>query len=393
MADLWFQPTELVYLKVHVRGPTNWHFLELRDGQGGFGLAEMAGSVDGRDVPALAARLAGRLRGEPLDSDGAVLNMLRLGSGALAEDQVLAAAVSPLRAAVADALARRAQLPLSDYLRAEAGRPGAPPRRVELYANVNRSMLPDDRGSVDRSPGAFASAATAAVQAGFRTVKCAPFDECRAPYDAPGLPTEAQDGLERVAAVREAIGGGAKLYVDCHSRFDLDSGIAVGEELANIGIDWFEEPVDPIGNREDLLDIREGVDLPLAGAEHGYGVDLFRSLIESEVLDVVMPDVLYCGGPVEAFSIGCELEEIKPGSVSMHCPSGPVSLAASAHATAAFGNRLPLEHAVYEADWRAETLEPMERIVDGHIELSEEPGIGCVVDLGAMFDRLERWTP
>ena len=245
MSDLWFRPTGLHYSKVHVRGPTAWHFLEIQDGHGGFGLAEIVAQADGRDVLGAAARLAGRLRGEALDSDRAVLEHLRLSEDDLVKDHVAASAVSSLRAAVADALARRAQLPLVEYLRMEGGLAGEVPDKVELYANINRSMLPDDHGPVDRSPDAFATAAAAAVDAGFRTVKCAPFDECRSPFESTGLPPEADAGLERVRMVRQTIGDGVRLFIDCHSRFDIDSAIELGDELGSIGIDWFEEPVDP----------------------------------------------------------------------------------------------------------------------------------------------------
>ena len=393
MTDLWFRPSELIFYKVHVRGPTDWRFLEIRDGQGGFGLAEAAGGVGGRNVPDMVARLADRLRGEVLSSDRAVVDALRVGDASARSDGVLGAAMSSLRAAVADALARRAELPLADYLRAGSGRAGEPSRRVRLYANINRSMLPDDGGDVDRSAESFAAVAARAVAEGFRSVKCAPFDECRAPFDAGGLPPEARKGLERVSAVREAIGAEVELYVDCHSRFDVESAIALEEELRAIGVDWFEEPVDPIGQGDDVLRIRDCAELPLAGAESGYGIETFRSLMESESLDIVMPDVMHCGGPVEAFLTGCELESMKPGCVSLHCPSGPVSLCTSAHATAGFGNVLPLEHAVYEVEWRHEALEPHERIVDGYIELNREPGIGCTLNLGVVLDRGERWTP
>ena len=393
MRDLWFRPTGLHYSKVHVRGPTAWHFLELQDGHGGFGLAEIVAQADGKDVLGATARLADRLRGEALDSDRAVLEHLRLNEGDLVNDHVSASAVSSLRAAVADALARRAQLPLAEYLRMEGGLAGEVPNKVELYANINRSMLPDDHGPVDRSPDAFAIAAATAVDAGFRTVKCAPFDECRSPFETTGLPPEADAGLERVRMVRQTIGEDVRLFIDCHSRFDVESAIELGDELGSIGIDWFEEPVDPVRLTEDLLRIRDSVELTFAGAEHGYGLGLFRSLIESDALDIVMPDVLHCGGPVEAFLIGCELESSNPGSVSLHCPSGPVSLATSAHATAAFGNVLPMEHAVNEVEWRAEVLEPRERVVEGHFELSGEPGIGGVLDYSTVFARGERWAP
>ena len=46
-----------------------------------------------------------------------------------------------------------------------------------------------------------------------------------------------------------------------------------------------------------------------------------------------------------------------------------------------------------EVDWRAEVLEPRERVVDGHFEFSGEPGIGGVLDYSTVFARGERWAP
>ena len=162
-----------------------------------------------------------------------------------------------------------------------------------------------------------------AVNNGFTTIKCAPFDECRAPFDSTGLPHCAEAGLERVQTIREAVGPDITIFVDCHSRFDLDSALALEPELAAAGGQWFEEPVDPVEHSDDLRTIHEHANLPIAGGEHAYGVNLFKRLVDEDVLDIVMPDVKFCGGPVEAYRIGTELEPAYPGSVSMHCPSGP----------------------------------------------------------------------
>ena len=168
--------------------------------------------------------------------------------------------------------------------------------------------------------------------------------------------------------------------------------MALEPELREAGVGWFEEPVDPITMADDLRTIRDKAEMTMAGAEMGYGVALFKKLMEDDVLDVVMPDVKFCGGPVEAYLIGRELEPRWKGSVSMHCPSGPLSLLASAHATAAFDASIPLEHAVYEADWRHEVLEPFEIVKNGYIELPDGPGLGARIDPVAIAMRGKQWT-
>lgn len=391
MPELWFKPTDLLFQKIHVRGKTDWVSFELTDADGTFGAGEITSTQLDRDVAPVVARLANRLRGEQIESDEDVLRLNRLSPAELEENILLATAVSGLRCAVADALAKRAGLPLHAYIRDRYGHRGDAASRVRLYANINRSMLPNDRGPVDRSPESFKKMAEQAMDAGFTTAKCAPFDECRAPHEKTGLPECAETGLERVMAAKDAIGPDRTLYVDCHSRFDLNSAFALGEELKAAGAGWYEEPVDPIDEMEAMRQIHDRSLLPNAGAEKGYGVAVFKRMISEDVLDIVMPDVKFCGGPVEAYRIGMELEPDHPGSVSMHCPSGPLSLLASAHATTAFDPTLPLEHAVYEADWRHEVMEPYELIEGGEFHIPAGPGLGGRVDPFAVETRGRSW--
>ena len=391
-SDIWWEPASLEFQEIHIRGNTNWTTILMGDSDGVFGQGEITSTQLDGSVASLTARLANRMRGVRIESDDDVLRLLSIDPADLEHDQKLATAVSAIRCVVSDALSQRAAMSLVAYLRYTSDMHTAELQdSVELYANINRSLLPDDSGPVDRAPDDFAEMALEAVKNGFRTIKCAPFDECNAPFKSSGLPECAITGLERVQAVRSAVGDDVRVLVDCHSRFDLESALALEPELRAAGGQWFEEPVDPLRNGDDLRAIHKRSELPIAGGEHGYGISLFRRLIEEDVLDIVMPDVKFCGGPVEAYRIGVELESMREGTVSMHCPSGPLSLLASAHATAAFGNSLPLEHAVYEADWRHTVMEPHERIVDGRFILPDGFGLGGRVDPAAVTFKGRTW--
>ena len=388
----WFSPTELSFSAIRARPETEWVVLSLGDGTGTVGEGEITSTQLDRHVAPVAARLANRLRGQRITDDSDVITLNNLSTEQLENDRVLATAVSGLRCAVADALAQRAQLPLVDYLRALYDHGGTADRSVQLYSNINRALKPDDSGPVDRSPDAFAEMAQRSMEAGFTTAKCAPFDECQAPFKSTGLPREAEMGLDRVRAAKAVVGPDRTLLVDCHSRFDLDSALALEPELREAGVGWYEEPVNTLDETDVLRQIRDRAELPVAGAEMGYGIAQFTKLMEEDALDVVMPDVKFCGGPVEAYLIGRELERRWEGSVSMHCPSGPLSLLASAHATAAFGNTIPLEHAVYEVDWRHEVMEPFEQIENGYLTLPDGYGLGGRVDPVAIVMRGRLWT-
>ena len=388
----WFIPSELSFSAIRARPDTEWVHFSLGDGSGTVGEGEITDTQLKQTIAPIVAKLANRLRGQKLTSDTDVLTLNNLSVEKLEENVPLATAVSGLRCAIADALAQRAQLALVDYIRAYFDHEGTADRKVHLYSNFNRALKPTFDGPSDRSPEGYAEMTHRVMEAGFTTAKCAPFDECRAPFSNSGLPREAEIGLDRIRAAKAVIGPDRTLLVDCHSRFDLESALALEPELREAGVGWFEEPVDPIENADDLRKIRDKAEITMAGAEMGYGVALFTKLMEDDVLDVVMPDVKFCGGSVEAYLIGRELEARWEGSVSMHCPSGPLSLLASAHATAAFGNKIPLEHAVYEADWRHEVLEPFEEVKDGYLVLPDGYGLGGRVDPVAVAMRGRSWT-
>ena len=392
IAGEWFTPTGLSFNSIEVRPETTWEHFAVSDSNGIVGQGEITHTQLDQRIAPIVARLANNLRGEKLTDDSDVIKLNNLTIEQLESDVALASAVSGLRCAIADALARVLQLSMVDYLRELYGHEGKADRKVQLYSNINRALKPSFDGLSDRSPDGFAEMAQRAMEDGFTTAKCAPFDECNAPFNNPGVPREAEIGLDRIRAVKDVIGPDRTLLVDCHSRFDLQSALALEPELREAGVGWFEEPVDPITDADDFRIIRDKADMTMAGAEMGYGVGLFKKLMEEDVLDVVMPDVKFCGGPVEAYLIGRELEARWEGSVSMHCPSGPLSLLASAHATAAFGAKIPLEHAVYEADWRYEVLEPFEIVKGGSLELPGGPGLGARIDPVAIAMRGKQWT-
>ena len=59
--------------------------------------------------------------------------------------------------------------------------------------------------------------------------------------------------VERVAAVREAVGPAVDLAIDMHGRYDIASGIAVARAMEPFGLLWLEEPVPP----ENVAAMRE----------------------------------------------------------------------------------------------------------------------------------------
>ena len=359
---------------------TTWVFAVLGDGEGTATTVEVTSGRSQQVVDALAGMVAA-LRGTDVAGDGQVEALVGLTRHRLRADAVLAAAVSGLRSAVAQLEAARSGMRLHRFLGAEAT------AAVELYANINRGLR-----ATDRTPDAFERAAARATREGFGTFKCAPFDEVSPAMAPDRMLRQVELGLERVRAVRRAIGPEARLLVDCHSRFSAQVAPAVARELATLDVGWFEEPVQPTSAADDLAAIARDVPMPVAGGESGYGVEFFDGLLDQRAVAVVMPDVKYCGGVAEAARAGRSAVG-RGGGVSLHSPSGPVSLLASGHATAAVDGALPLEHAVHEVDWRADMIEPAERIEGGRLLLPSAAGLGAALNTEVVRRHGRLWTP
>ena len=360
---------------------TTWTFAVLGDGEGTATTVEATLSNDPRQVIDALSEMVEVLSGTDVAGEAQVEESLGVTRHRLRADAVVAAAVSALRSAVTQLAAARSGTSLHRFFGAEAT------AAVELYANVNRGLR-----ATDRTPDAFERAAARAAREGFGTFKCAPFDEVTPAMAPDCMLREAEAGLERVRAVRRAIGPAARLLVDCHSRFSTDAAPVVARELATLDVGWFEEPVQPTVAAADLAAIARDVTMAVAGGESGYGVEFFDGLLDAGAVAVVMPDVKYCGGVGEAVRVGRSAIK-RAGGVSLHSPSGPVSLLASGHVTAALAGALPLEHAVHEVDWRADLIEPAERVEGGRLLLPSSAGLGAVLNGKVVRRHGRHWAP
>ena len=358
----------LRFAAVTVTKHTTWTFAELYDTDGLSAVAEITCGDNTPQAARLTAELTARLKSTPIADESDIESLLGLSTPDMQANIALATAVSALRSAVSDLHAQRSGITLTEALG------GAPQESIPLYANINRHLL-----TRPRTPTAFAQAAELAVSNGFTTLKCAPFDGVAPPAAKDAILDIAAQGIARVAAIRSAVGPDITVLVDCHSRFERHTAPLVAERLALSNIGWFEEPLEPTKDAEGLAQISQQVSMTVAGGESGYGQQFFRALVESGAVNVVMPDIKYCGGVKEALLSGSAAMSAG-GNVSLHSPSGPVSLIAGGHATAAMPCAMPLEHAVYEAEWRAELVLPHERVENGKLSMPNGAGIGAALN-------------
>lgn len=263
--------------------------------------------------------------------------------------------------------------------------------RVPVYANINRR-------TERRTPEGFAASAEAAVAAGHVAFKLAPFDEVNPQRCAEGDGARAmRPGLARIAAVREVIGSGRRLMVDCHWRFDEASARELNEAAAKLGVHWIETPIaEVVQNIPALVRLRRqcnALGMQQAGLEMGIGWDAFRPYCEAEAYDVVMPDVKYMGGLHEVLRTASACRKLGV-QVSPHNPSGPICHAASLQVSTALEAFDMLEMQFDESplfDGLAGT--PFGEVREGCLEPPSGPGLGVTLSddvLRSVADRPEQ---
>jgi galactonate dehydratase len=347
---------EPVIVQVNQRG--DWVFLRVHTDQGFCGLGEASHSLSDALLVAVVEQFAQQLAGRDPLRIAETVQLLQRGD----QGRVEHTAISAIEQALWDIVGQALGAPIRTLLG------GALRERVRLYANINRHVR-------ERTAEGFATAASQAVTEGFTAIKLAPFDELRSPDHVRTGPRAAwRSGIERVRAVRQAIGDEIELMVDCHGRMETSEALLVARELADVGLAWYEEPV-PHTYPDELARITRSIGVPTASAESVYGVEGFAPFLRQRVVDVIMPDVKHDGGILATAQIAAAAR-VNHLLVAPHNPAGPVSTAATAQVASTLPNFLILEYAWSEAAWRAQLLDPPERIVDGCLLLPEGPGLG-----------------
>ncbi len=348
---LTIRSVEIAVVKVNHRG--NWVLVRLQTNEGPSGIGDASHANDAatvKQIQAMTELLKGR---SPFE----VPWFRREAGTRFPMDRINVVAMSGIEQAMWDLQGKSLGVPC----RALFG--GAFHKVIAHYANINRC-------TVDRTPKGFAANAQRAIDAGFTAIKLAPFDGI-AKVGTPKFQEGVDLGVACIEAVRKGVGK-HDVLVDAHSNFDVPTGIELARRLEPQDLYWLEEVTPPPG----LPEIDRAAKMNTAGGESIFGLTKFREYMEAKSVDIIMPDVKYCGGMLELKKVAA-LAESYGIPVSPHGPASPIGNAAAAQVSATLPNFLILEHGFGEVPWRAELVNPPEQFQKGGtITLTDRPGLG-----------------
>lgn len=248
------------------------------------------------------ADAAPRLIGRALEGLDAVAPMLAESPGL----EGSSAARHALECALLDLLAQERGVPLAGLLG------GAPLEHVEVNALLSAS-----------EPGALAREALDAVAAGFRTLKV---------KVATG---ELSRDVERLRAVRDAVGGAAQLRIDPNGAWSEPRALAALEALAPFGLELCEQPVAPEDfealrrlRRRGIVPIGADEAVPLPGALDA----LLRA--DAPAVDWLVLKPMVVGGLLRTLEIARRAAGVGVGAYVTSSIDGPLARVAAVHLAA-----------------------------------------------------------
>jgi L-alanine-DL-glutamate epimerase-like enolase superfamily enzyme len=134
-----------------------------------------------------------------------------------------------------------------------------------------------------------------------------------------------REDIERLSAVRDAVGDDVEIYVDANNGYYAKQAIKMSQIFEQFDVAWFEEPVlaDDIPG---LAQVSQATTIPVATGEHEYTKYGFRDLLIAGAVDIVQPDVHRVSGITEWMKVAAMADAfnlpVAPHAVSLvhlHC--------------------------------------------------------------------------
>jgi L-talarate/galactarate dehydratase len=309
------------------------------DGIEGIGITTFGGKI-ARVLKAAVEEFGALIKGEDPRRTEHVTGKLRAASAPCGPGGIAALALSAIDIALWDIRGKAFGASLAQLL-------GGRRDRVPAYASGALART-TPRDQIER-------AAAALVEKGYRQIKTQMAVE--------GL-TPAQE-IERIRAIRGAVGADVTLMVDINQRWSVAEAISIGRRVEDLGLAWLEDPT-RYDDYQGLAKIADALTTPICAGEYLYGIEPHRQSMSHHSVDIVMIDLLRVGGVTQWMKVAGMAEAFNKPVASHLLPEIHV------HLIAAAPNGLVVEYMPWT--WRLFENPPLPE--NGEMTVPSGPGLG-----------------
>lgn len=342
--------------------PPRWLFLKMETDEGIIGWGEPVIEGKARTVGTAVEELMENLIGkDPLRIEDHWNLMYR--SGFYRGGPILMSAISGIDQALWDIKGKYYNAPVHQLLGGKAR------ESIKVY-----SWIGGDR------PSDVGKSAKEVVSQGFTAVKMNGTEELQYVDSYEKI----DQVIERIAAVRDAVGPYVGIGIDFHGRVHKPMAKILAKELEPFRPMFIEEPVLP-ENNEALRDIANHVAIPIATGERMFSKWEFKRILMDGYVDIIQPDLSHAGGITECKKI-ISMAEAFDVAAAPHCPLGPIALASCLQVDATCHNAFIQEQSLGIHYNQGSDL--LDYIVDnlvfeyenGYVKIPEGPGLGIEIN-------------
>lgn len=185
--------------------------------------------------------------------------------------------------------------------------------------------------------------------------------------------------LERVKAVREAVGWDIPLRVDPNQAWSVPRAINVIKKMERYQLQLVEQPT-PAWDLDGLAEVARAVDTPILIDEGVRTPEDAVKVVRTEAADMINLKIGKIGGIFYSSKINAIAEASDIPCLVGSMLEGSIGTAASAHFAISAPN-LKFAHDLIGPLFRADDVvkEPL-KVEDGYVEVPEKPGTGVELD-------------
>jgi L-Ala-D/L-Glu epimerase len=236
---------------------------------------------------------------------------------------------------------------------------------------IAQMITPDAASSVplnatisQMDPAGAANAAYYAAIAGYSAVKV-----------KAGQFTDPDTELERVSAVREAVGPNVDLRIDPNGAWSFEQTVEIARSLEPLNIEYLEQPL-PSTNIDDLAALRREIAIPIAADELATSHQSVAQLIERQAVDAIVIKPAVVGG----IKIARELVHLATAAnirvvVTSALESG-IGIVAALHLAATLNEPIPACGLATGMLLETDLLIDSPEISNGRMMVPTKPGLG-----------------